>query len=136
MQTTMSNSPPSYPSTMHCTRGAVFSRTQRETDGPGTRGRRSAALRARGVTLVLTGRVSLPAHSAGGFDHGDVHPATGRVFVAHTANDTIDVVDGPGSRLERSRAGCGEGSGVLCASGAPQRVFAAARAAGPVRSLR
>jgi DNA-binding beta-propeller fold protein YncE len=87
------------------------------------------------VTLVLTGSIRLPAHAAGGFDHGDVHPATGRVFVAHTANDTIDVVDGPGLRLERSLAGCGEGSGVLYASGEPERVFAAARGAGAVLTI-
>src|SRR5919202_4251845 len=46
------------------------------------------------VMLVLRGSIDLPAHAAGGFDHGDVHLVTGRVFVAHTPNDTVDVLDG------------------------------------------
>jgi DNA-binding beta-propeller fold protein YncE len=38
--------------------------------------------------------VDLPAHAkAGGFDHAAVHPPTGRIFVAHTANDAVDVID-------------------------------------------
>jgi DNA-binding beta-propeller fold protein YncE len=44
--------------------------------------------------LSLTGHVSLPAHTgSGGFDHAAVHAATGHVYVAHTANSTIDVFD-------------------------------------------
>jgi hypothetical protein len=31
----------------------------------------------------------LPEHVSSGFDHADVHGTTGRVFVAHTANDTV-----------------------------------------------
>lgn len=82
------------------------------------------------MTLVFRDNVSLPEHSAGGFDHGDVQPATGRVFVAHTANGTVEVIDGPGLRLERSLPGCAEGSGVLYASNARECVFAAARGDG------
>ena len=38
--------------------------------------------------------MDLPAHAkAGGFDHAAVHPPTGRIFVAHTANDAVDVID-------------------------------------------
>ncbi len=29
----------------------------------------------------------------GGFDHAAVHRRTGRLYVAHTANDAIDVID-------------------------------------------
>jgi DNA-binding beta-propeller fold protein YncE len=44
--------------------------------------------------LTLVGHVPLPAHSgSGGFDHAAVHAATGHVYVAHTANDAIDVLD-------------------------------------------
>jgi hypothetical protein len=44
--------------------------------------------------LTLTGHVPLPAHNGGGgFDHAAVHAATGHVYVAHTANDAIDVFD-------------------------------------------
>jgi DNA-binding beta-propeller fold protein YncE len=83
------------------------------------------------MSLVFRKNVSLPVHSAGGgFDHGDVHPGSGRVFVAHTANGTVDVIDGTGLRLERSLPGCAEGSGVLYASNQPEFVFAAARGDG------
>jgi DNA-binding beta-propeller fold protein YncE len=86
------------------------------------------------VTLALLGSVDLPPHAAGGFDHGDVHLATGRVFVAHTANGTLDVIDGPRLAFERTIGGCPEASGVLCAQEAGL-VFAAARGAGTVLVL-
>jgi DNA-binding beta-propeller fold protein YncE len=42
----------------------------------------------------LIGYVDLPAHKAkGGFDHAAVHAASGHVYVAHTANDAVDVFD-------------------------------------------
>lgn len=48
--------------------------------------------------LHLAGYVDLPAHRGkGGFDHAAVHAASGHVYVAHTANDAVDVFD-PGSR--------------------------------------
>jgi DNA-binding beta-propeller fold protein YncE len=44
--------------------------------------------------LQHAGFVVLPAHdAAGGFDHAAVHAATGAVYVAHTANDAVDVFD-------------------------------------------
>jgi len=44
--------------------------------------------------LSPIGYVELPAHTgSGGFDHAAVHAGTGHVYVAHTANDTIDVFD-------------------------------------------
>lgn len=49
------------------------------------------------------GFIELPAHvKAGGFDHADVQPATGRVFVAHTVNDALDIFDGASDRYLRS----------------------------------
>jgi DNA-binding beta-propeller fold protein YncE len=40
------------------------------------------------------GYVALPEHiGSGGFDHAAVHAATGQVYVAHTANDAVDVLD-------------------------------------------
>jgi DNA-binding beta-propeller fold protein YncE len=40
------------------------------------------------------GYVILPEHRAsGGFDHAAVHAASGHVYVAHTANDAVDVID-------------------------------------------
>ncbi|MBV9543333.1 MAG: hypothetical protein JOY61_03040, partial [Chloroflexi bacterium] len=58
------------------------------------------------MTLAFTGGIVLPTELGGGFDHGDVHPASGRVFVAHTGNSTVDVIDGAGLHLERTLPGC------------------------------
>ena len=36
----------------------------------------------------------MPAHKGpGGFDHAAVHSGAGRLYVAHTANDAVDVID-------------------------------------------
>src|SRR5215831_1391348 len=46
------------------------------------------------VSLQPLGFVDLPAHrKPGGFDHAAVHDPTGRIYVAHTANDAVDVID-------------------------------------------
>jgi DNA-binding beta-propeller fold protein YncE len=46
------------------------------------------------MTLHLTGYVTLPEHKGkGGFDHAAVHAGSGHVYVAHTANDAVDVFD-------------------------------------------
>ena len=46
------------------------------------------------MALRHRGFVELPAHAkAGGFDHAAVHAPTGRIYVAHTANDAVDVMD-------------------------------------------
>ena len=46
------------------------------------------------MPLHLLGHVDLPAHrGSGGFDHAAVHAASGHVYVAHTANDEVDVFD-------------------------------------------
>jgi DNA-binding beta-propeller fold protein YncE len=82
--------------------------------------------------LELRGEVQVPRHlGQGGFDHGDVHQPSGRVFVAHTANGTIEVIDGERLQLVATIPGCPEGSGVLCPSGA-ELVVAAARGSGEV----
>jgi DNA-binding beta-propeller fold protein YncE len=88
------------------------------------------------VTLTLRGYVKLPPHTTGGgFDHGDVHAATGRLFIAHTANESLDVVDGETLKHEATVPGCPDASGVLCTRGAAALVFAAARGAGKVLVL-
>ena len=84
------------------------------------------------MTLALVGRVRLPEHAAGEFDHGDVHMPTGRVFVAHTANGTVEIIDGERLAFERTLHGCPEGSGVLCTGAETSLVFAAALGAGTV----
>jgi DNA-binding beta-propeller fold protein YncE len=46
------------------------------------------------MILEQTGEVQLPAHTKpGGFDHAAVHGPRGRLYVAHTANDALDVID-------------------------------------------
>jgi DNA-binding beta-propeller fold protein YncE len=46
------------------------------------------------MSLHLIGHVELPANKgSGGFDHAAVHAASGHVYVAHTANDAVDVFD-------------------------------------------
>jgi DNA-binding beta-propeller fold protein YncE len=51
------------------------------------------------MALRRVGNVDLPAHvTTGGFDHAAVHRRTGRVYVAHTANDALDVIDGAAGR--------------------------------------
>jgi DNA-binding beta-propeller fold protein YncE len=46
------------------------------------------------MALKLTGYIELPAHvKAGGFDHAAVHTGLNRVYVAHTANDALEVID-------------------------------------------
>jgi DNA-binding beta-propeller fold protein YncE len=82
--------------------------------------------------LALHGYVDLPPPAGDGtseFDHGDVHRATGRVFVAHTAANTVEIVDGLTDQPLMAVPGCPEGSGVLCGQD-EGLVFAAARGAG------
>jgi DNA-binding beta-propeller fold protein YncE len=46
------------------------------------------------MALRLLGHVELPANkSNGGFDHADIHSPTDRLYVAHTSNDAVDVID-------------------------------------------
>ena len=46
------------------------------------------------MSLQPIGEVKLPAHDRpGGFDHAAVHQGQGWLYVAHTANNAIDVVD-------------------------------------------
>lgn len=44
--------------------------------------------------MRLTGFIDLPRHRAGGgFDHAAVHGREARLYVAHTSNDALDVID-------------------------------------------
>ena len=46
------------------------------------------------MPLHLAGYVDLPPNKGkGGFDHAAIHAASGHVYVAHTANDAVDVFD-------------------------------------------
>lgn len=55
------------------------------------------------MSLQLKGYILLPAHAqAGGFDHAAVHRTSGQLYVAHTANDALDVIDCSSDRYLRS----------------------------------
>src|SRR2546421_3200108 len=83
------------------------------------------------MALTPLGSVDLPPFQASAFDHGDVHLATGRIFVAHTAVGSVEVIDGERLVHVQTIAGCPEASGVLCAQD-ENLVFAAARGASRV----
>jgi len=66
------------------------------------------------MTLRLKGYVELPEHMGqGGFDHAAVHAASGHVYVAHTANDAIDVFDPAAGRYLHSVPGLAGVAGAL-----------------------
>ncbi len=73
------------------------------------------------------GFIELPAHAgAGGFDHAAVHGPTGRLYVAHTANDALDVVDLAARRYVGSIPGLAAVAGALVTE-APDLVFTSNR---------
>ncbi len=46
------------------------------------------------MALEEVGEIALPPHAkAGGFDHAAVHAGRSRLYVAHTTNDALDIVD-------------------------------------------
>jgi DNA-binding beta-propeller fold protein YncE len=69
-----------------------------------------------GLQTMLSplGHIELPANrSTGGFDHADVYAPTDRLYVAHTANDSIDVIDTAQDRYVGSVAGFTAVAGAL-----------------------
>jgi len=64
--------------------------------------------------LRLASYVELPTHKGnGGFDHAAVHAASGHVYVAHTANDAVDVFDPASAKYVSSIADLSAVAGVL-----------------------
>ena len=46
------------------------------------------------MSLKLQGYIDLPTHKqAGGFDHAAIHLNSSRLYVAHTSNDAVEVID-------------------------------------------
>ncbi|MHB8566995.1 MAG: YncE family protein [Nitrososphaerales archaeon] len=81
------------------------------------------------------GTIKLPPHTTeGSFDHADVHIQSSRVFVANTANGTVEVIDGEELRHLATIQGCPEASGVLCAQ-KEDLVFAASRGTGKILAV-
>jgi hypothetical protein len=68
------------------------------------------------VPLRHRGFIELPPHAkAGGFAHAAVHEPTDRIFVAHTANDAVDVIDMAAQKHVGSIAGLTAVAGALVA---------------------
>jgi DNA-binding beta-propeller fold protein YncE len=68
------------------------------------------------MPLQHVGYVDLPPHTkAGGFDHAAVDHRNRRVYVAHTANDALDVIDGATHRYVGSIDGLTAVAGALVA---------------------
>jgi len=87
------------------------------------------------MSLAHRGFIELPAHDkAGGFDHAAVHEPTGRIYVAHTANDTVDVIDIDRRRHVDSIAGLTAVAGALVAE--PDLVFTSNRGENTVGMFR
>src|SRR5690242_5374534 len=79
---------------------------------PGDRGR------TRAMGLKHVGDIDLPAHRGeGGFDHAAVHARRGLLYVAHTANDAVDVIDTRAGRYVRSITGLQGVAGALVDEG-------------------
>lgn len=78
------------------------------------------------MALRHLGFVDLPPHAkAGGFDHAAVHAPGGHIYVAHTANDAVDVIDVIAQRYVRSIPGLPAVAGALVAE--PDLVFTSNR---------
>ena len=66
------------------------------------------------MALRLLGHIELPPNrSKGGFDHADVHQGTDRLYVAHTSNDAVDVIDTARDRYVESISGFTAVAGAL-----------------------
>jgi DNA-binding beta-propeller fold protein YncE len=88
------------------------------------------------VSLRHVGYVDLPAHAGtGGFDHAAVLERTGRVYVAHTANDAIDVLDIETRTYAGSIGGLPAVAGALV-SASPEVVFTSNRGENTVGMFR
>jgi DNA-binding beta-propeller fold protein YncE len=66
------------------------------------------------MALRLLAHIELPPNrSRGGFDHADVHQGTDRLYVAHTGNDAVDVIDTARDRYVESIPGFTAVAGAL-----------------------
>jgi DNA-binding beta-propeller fold protein YncE len=84
------------------------------------------------VALKYSGAIDLPAHvKPGGFDHAAIHLGRQRMYVAHTANDALDVIDCAGDRYLHSVPNLPGVAGVLV-SDDRNVIFTSNRAEGTV----
>ncbi len=82
--------------------------------------------------LRKLGFIDLPPHvKPGGFDHAAVHLGSGRLFVAHTSNDSIEVIDTEEDCHVETIGGHSGVAGALVDE-TPGVIFTSDRAAGTV----
>ena len=66
------------------------------------------------MSLQHLGSVDLPTHvGEGGFDHAAVHQRLRRLYVAHTANNAVDVIDCDSDKYLHSISGLSGVAGAL-----------------------
>src|SRR5262245_29982432 len=66
------------------------------------------------MALRLIGHIDLPPHTGtAGFDHAAIHTRSEQVYVAHTANDAVDVIDCSRQKYVSSIRGLAAVAGVL-----------------------
>lgn len=66
------------------------------------------------MALHYAGDIALPPHTgSGGFDHAAVHRRTGRLYVAHPANDAVDIIDCSAQQYTGSITGLRAVAGAL-----------------------
>src|SRR5712691_6817279 len=66
------------------------------------------------MALTHHTNIDLPAHrTPGGFDHAAVHRASARLYVAHTANDALEVIDCATDRYLHALPNLGGVAGAL-----------------------
>src|SRR5436309_285868 len=64
--------------------------------------------------MKLVGSIELPPHQgAGGFDHAAVHHDRSLLYVAHTSNNAVDVIDIRAGKYMRSIEGLTGVAGAL-----------------------
>jgi DNA-binding beta-propeller fold protein YncE len=88
------------------------------------------------LTLVRTGFVPIPPGATPGFDHADVFPSGGRLYVAHTGADRIDVLDCASRNYLRALPESLPGVAGVLIDSAQDLLFSSDRGADRVRVFR
>jgi DNA-binding beta-propeller fold protein YncE len=69
------------------------------------------------MSLKTIGVIEIPGASGSAFDHGAFDPKTRRVFVAHTAHDSVEVIDHDTGKHVATLPGFPEAAGVVAEDG-------------------
>jgi hypothetical protein len=69
------------------------------------------------MALTVAGTIEIPDSTGTAFDHGAFEPETRRVFIAHTARDSLEVVDADTSQHVATLRGFPEAAGVVAGKG-------------------